>query len=238
MTSVGARFFAVVAGCIWLSGCSFDDMVATGPERHDSIHLDSANIERSNIELNMGAGEMILNGGAQKLVDGTFTYNVDAWKPIVTDSTNGDHAAVTIKQPDRGRGGGKTKYIWDLTLNDHVLTDLSINCGAGQAQINLATLDPAQSTSSYGAPRKCGLILAAGTDARLRSKDRRRRGTSGYPPTQGRGRLGSGAWRHRQCERDRSGKARRPLGKRSLQEVESNGETGSEWRHRRNQDRR
>ena len=140
MTKVRTAIFAVVVGCFWLNGCSLDEMIATGPERHDAIHLDSTNIERSNIELNMGAGQMILNGGAQKLLDGTFTYNVDARKPIVTDSTNGNHAAVTIKQPDRGRGGGKTKYIWDLTLNDHVLTDLSINCGAGQAQLNLGTL--------------------------------------------------------------------------------------------------
>lgn len=140
MTTIRRPFLAVVAGCLWLSGCGFDDMVATGPERHDSIHLDSAGIERSNIELNMGAGQMNLAGGAQKLVEGTFTYNVEAWKPIVTNTTNGTHAAVTIKQPHSGHGGGKTKYTWDLNLNDHVLTDLNINCGAGQAQLNLGTL--------------------------------------------------------------------------------------------------
>jgi hypothetical protein len=115
-------------------------MVPTGPEVHDGIHLDSTNVERSNIELNMGAGQMILNGGAPKLVDGTFTYNVESWKPVVTSSINGTHATVTIKQPNSSHGGGKAKYSWDLSLNDHVLTDLTINCGAGQAQMNLGTL--------------------------------------------------------------------------------------------------
>jgi hypothetical protein len=47
---------------------------------------------------------------------------------------------VTIKQPEHGHGGGRTHYVWDLQLNDRILTDLTLNCGAGQAQLNLGTL--------------------------------------------------------------------------------------------------
>ena len=135
---IGMSVFAVAFFC--LTGCGFDDMVATGPERNDPIHVDSAKIEKADIELDMGAGQMTIGGGATKLIDGTFTYNVDAWKPLVTDSTNGSHATITIKQPDHGHGGGHTKYVWDLNLNDHIATDLNINCGAGQAKLTLGTL--------------------------------------------------------------------------------------------------
>ncbi len=131
--------FALMIGCLCLTGCQFEP-AATGPEKTDNIHLDSANIEKANIELDMGAGQMTIGGGASKLLDGTFTYNVDSWKPVVTNSTNGSHATVTIKQPTGSRGGGRTKYAWDLNLNDHVLTDLTINCGAGQARLNLGSL--------------------------------------------------------------------------------------------------
>ena len=131
--------FAVVIGSLSLAGCGFEP-AATGPDKTDSIHLDAAHIEKANIELDMGAGQMTIGGGASKLLDGTFTYNIDSWKPVVTDSTNGSHATVTIKQPSNSRGGGRTKYSWDLNLNDHVLTDLAINCGAGQARLSLGSL--------------------------------------------------------------------------------------------------
>jgi hypothetical protein len=130
---------AVILGCVCLGGCGFEG-VATGPERNDGIHLDGTNIDKANVELDMGAGQMTIGGGAAKMLDGTFTYNVDEWKPVVSDTTNGSHAAVTIKQPHAARGGGKTKYVWDLNLNDHILTDLTINCGAGQAKLELGTL--------------------------------------------------------------------------------------------------
>jgi hypothetical protein len=131
--------FAVMIGCFCLSGCDFDPVV-TGPERNDPVHLDGGTAERANVELDMGAGQLNIGGGAAKMLDGTFTYNVDSWKPVVSSSINGNHATVTIKQPNGARGGGKTKYVWDLNLNDHILTDLTINCGAGQAQLTLGTL--------------------------------------------------------------------------------------------------
>jgi hypothetical protein len=139
MMTARTGIFALLIGCLCLGGCEMERL-ATGPERSDSIHLDATNIEKANVELDMGAGQMTIGGGATKLLDGTFTYNVDAWKPLVNDSTNGSHATVTIKEPSGVHGGGKTKYDWDLNLNDHVLTDLSINCGAGQARLNLGTL--------------------------------------------------------------------------------------------------
>lgn len=131
--------FSLLMGCLWLGGCGFD-RVATGPERSDPIHLDAGNLDKANVELDMGAGQMNIGGGSDKLLDGTFTYNVDEWKPVVHNSTNGTHATVTIKQPSGARGGGRTKYVWDLNLNDHILTDLTINCGAGQARLHLGTL--------------------------------------------------------------------------------------------------
>lgn len=148
--SIRTRILALVIGCLCLGGCGFD-RVATGPERDDSIHLDGGGADRANVELDMGAGQLTVGGGASKLVDGTFTYNVDAWKPLVTNSTNGTHATVTIKQPSGTGGGGHTKYEWNLNLNDKVLTDLTVHCGAGQADLTLGTLQLRSLTVHMGA---------------------------------------------------------------------------------------
>jgi hypothetical protein len=130
---------AIAISSFLLGGCGFDFAV-TGPERNDPISLEAGNAARANVELNMGAGQLNISGGAAKLIEGHFEYNVDEWKPLVTSSINGSNATVTIKEPGGGHGGGKKHYVWDLQLNDHVLTDLSVNCGAGQAKLNLGSL--------------------------------------------------------------------------------------------------
>ena len=127
--------FTLTLSCLFLGGCDFDHDVS-GPPRSDAIHLDGGKAEKANIELDMGAGQLNVTGGATKLIDGTFEYNVDAFKPVVTNTVNGANATITIKEPSGTRSGSK-HYAWDLQLNDNVLTDLAVNCGAGQATLNL-----------------------------------------------------------------------------------------------------
>jgi len=131
--------FVFSMSCFLLGGCDFD-RIATGPEKDDPVSIDAGTADRADMELDMGAGQMNISGGAAKLVQGTFEYNVDAWKPLVNSSINGSHAAVTIKQPSGVHGAGKTHYVWNLQLNDKILTDLALNCGAGQAKLDLGSL--------------------------------------------------------------------------------------------------
>jgi hypothetical protein len=141
MMTARTGIFAFTMACFVLGGCSFDfDRVATGPERDDPVSIETGSADRANVELDMGAGQMNIGGGAAKLVEGHLEYNVDAWKPLVSSSTNGSHATVTIKQPGNAHGPGRTHYVWNLQLNDHVLTDMALNCGAGQAKLNLGSL--------------------------------------------------------------------------------------------------
>lgn len=122
-----------------LASCEYEGD-QTGPMREQQVHLDRSNIDRANIELDMGAGEMAVKGGAQKLVDGTFHFNVPRAEPKVTNSVNGTHATITIQQPEHLNFGGHKRYAWDLQLNNDVLTDLAVNCGAGQARLDLGQL--------------------------------------------------------------------------------------------------
>lgn len=122
------------------TGCEVDTTPA-GPTRETSIHLDKGQTERADVDLNMGAGEMALRGGASKLLDGRFEFNVPSWEPKVSSSNNGTHAEIKISQPENAHLGGDRRYLWDLQLNDHVLLDLAINCGAGKANLDLGELE-------------------------------------------------------------------------------------------------
>lgn len=135
-----ATFFLPVAGALCLCGCVFDT-AATGPARHDSRSIERDASERVHVALNMGAGDLKVSGGAQKLMEGDFTYNVASWKPDIRYSTTGSLSRLTVEQPGKSHGNlGNVKYEWDLRLNDEVPLDVALHFGAGDARLALGTL--------------------------------------------------------------------------------------------------
>ncbi|HEX4169740.1 MAG TPA: toast rack family protein [Bryobacteraceae bacterium] len=141
MTTSAAFFSLGLLGLVLVpTSCQFDN-TPPGPTRETSIHLDRSTIERANVTLDMKAGELNVHGGAAKLVDGTFEFNVPSWEPKIDSSNSGSHAEIRISQPNSGHFGGNHQYVWNLAFSNDVLLDLSVNCGAGQAQMNLGDLD-------------------------------------------------------------------------------------------------
>lgn len=149
MKSLWGVLLVAVSALIGTS-CDFDH-TPTGPLQNEPFSLDRGNVEYANIELDMRAGEMRLRGGAAKLIEGSFEYNVPAWKPEVQSSMNGSHATVTIRQPERFHPSGNKRNVWDLQLNDQTITDLALNCGAGQARLDLGNLMLREVTVHMGA---------------------------------------------------------------------------------------
>ena len=93
------------------------------------------------VEIVMGAGELDVAGGADGLLDADFTYNVAEFKPEVAYSSS----VLTVRQPDvEGRASlwdfDDYRYEWDLRLNDDVPIEMTIDLGAGNAQLELGTL--------------------------------------------------------------------------------------------------
>jgi N-terminal domain of toast_rack, DUF2154 len=122
-----------------------------GPLTSEPVSIDLGDAKSATVQLDLGAGELIVRGGATKLLQGRFEYNVPAWKPDVRSSTSGSAANVTIRQP-RGTGGfGDTKNRWDLELNDNVLLDLTLNCGAGRSRLELGDLNLQNVQVHFGA---------------------------------------------------------------------------------------
>jgi hypothetical protein len=103
------------------------------------------------VDVKMGAGELKVAGGATGLMDGEFTYNVDAWKPGVHYEANGDQGHLTIEQPESHGHRGNTRYEWNLRLNNHVPMEMNVNLGAGKAQLNLVGLNLSRFEMNLGA---------------------------------------------------------------------------------------
>lgn len=140
----------VLAIPLLLASCDYDNS-DNGPVQNEPVSIPLGTAERANVELDIAAGGLTLRGGAENLLQGHFEYNIPAWKPEVHTSTVGSQVALTIKEPERTHIGGRQHYLWDLSMNDKVLLDLTLNCGAGQATLNLGDLNLRSVTVHMGA---------------------------------------------------------------------------------------
>ena len=121
-----------------------------GPDVTDSITVPVPNTATTNLSINFGAGEITLNPGAQKLVEGTATYNVPDLKPEVVTDSNG----IEIKQGNLTDipYPGNIKNIWDFKLGAASM-DLAINAGAYTGTYELGGLSLTNLTIKDGASK-------------------------------------------------------------------------------------
>lgn len=122
-----------------LVGCAPKARVGALQTESQSVELGDADLVR--VEITFGAGNLKLTGGAEKLLEADFTYNVARLKPEV-EYTND---TLVIRHPEvRGLPAlqGITDYRneWNLRLNDGLPTDLSVDMGAGSSNLQLAGL--------------------------------------------------------------------------------------------------
>ncbi len=127
-----------------LAGCNVEN--AHHEERQEIPHLrDSQSIELdksagTRVEINMGAGELEVSGGSSKLAEADFSYDGDDSKPVMHYNSSPVRGTLSIM----GAGGttaARDGGHWDIRLNDKRPMEISTTLGAGQARMNLGTLD-------------------------------------------------------------------------------------------------
>ena len=129
----------VLLVALLLASCSRALRVGELQTESQSVELGDA--ESVRVEVKLGAGDLVVTGGAKKLLEADFTYNVAKLKPEVefTDST------LVVQHPDV-RGYRTPQDIkdfrneWDLRLNNDVPMNLSLEMGAGTSDLQLADL--------------------------------------------------------------------------------------------------
>jgi hypothetical protein len=123
-----------------LVGCGFDGAPA-GPEQRESKSIDLDKSEMVRVEIKMAAGELNVEGGSPKLLEADFGYNVSAWKPIVRYDASSFRGQLTIEQPSGLHTVGNVDYKWDLRFNNDKPLDVVTHLGAGEARMNLGSLN-------------------------------------------------------------------------------------------------
>lgn len=157
---IGGSLFILLSLLFSLTSCN-----QFGPDRVGELlidHISIAQAEATTAELFIynGVGDVRLqtqSERADELLGGTLSYNVPNWIPLVTHEINSAQVAlVTVRQPELLTGLGfedtsNVQYTYDLQLNTAVPTNLNLEMGIGQAEIDLAQQQLTQLTLRMGA---------------------------------------------------------------------------------------
>lgn len=131
---------AVAAALLLGTTACIEDGSSYGETKYEPVSVPLGTATEANIKLDMGAGELILRGGAQNLVEGTLSYSSAGRKPEIETSEGGDVATVQIREPEGIHFGPHMRYRWDLQISDTPRVDVAVNCGAGRARLELGSL--------------------------------------------------------------------------------------------------
>src|SRR5215472_5723179 len=99
-----------------LGACMIHDR--TGPLEFSSQTIDLDASELVHVNLQMGAGDLRVSDGPQKLLRADFSYNMPDWKPEVKYNSIASKGNLVVRQPEGNHTylAGNTKYRWDLQL--------------------------------------------------------------------------------------------------------------------------
>jgi hypothetical protein len=150
---MNARFLwiaLILVGVLLLA--FFATKTRVGALRTESQSVDLGDAESVRVEIEFGAGDLDLTGGADKLLEADFAYNVAKLKPEVeyADGT------LVVRQPDANglpnlRDISDFRNEWRLRLSDQVPTDLKVDVGAGTSDLHLAGLSLTRLDVTLGA---------------------------------------------------------------------------------------
>jgi hypothetical protein len=131
----------LVVASVFLASCGAQGQ-QVGEMQHESRSIQPEDATSVRAHLMMGAGELKVSGAADALMEADFSYNVSDWKPEVGYDVSDEKGELSVEQGNSEgvRLGGDARNEWDLRFNDEVPTDLVVEMGAGESDLDLDSL--------------------------------------------------------------------------------------------------
>ena len=130
----------IVTACLVILSCT-GACVPVGDMQQETQSIPLDNVEAASIELNVGAGEILVQGGTDVLFEGLFSYNVEKWKPELEYEIRDGKATVAVNQKAvKGIPVGNSRNRWDISLNETIPLDMVVDFGAGEGKLDLVGL--------------------------------------------------------------------------------------------------
>ncbi len=93
---------------------------------------------KSEVNLKMLAGELQLNTGTTHLLDAQVNYTNQAFKPTFSLNRNNSTSVLTLQQPKKNINSDNDENNWKVNLHRSTPLSLSVELGAGEAQLDLS----------------------------------------------------------------------------------------------------
>jgi hypothetical protein len=131
----------LVVASVFLASCGAQGQ-QVGEMQPESRSIQPEDATSVRAHLMMGAGELKVSGAADALMEADFSYNVSDWKPEVGYDVSDEKGELSVEQGNSEgvRLGGDARNEWDLRFNDEVPTDLVVEMGAGESDLDLDSL--------------------------------------------------------------------------------------------------
>jgi hypothetical protein len=128
--AAGLMFLLSIAGCD----------VDSGPVETSSSQIDAGAAESVRAEIHMSAGELHMEGGAAKLMNGNFRYSERIGAPMVRYDVTGAHGELVVESRNSSQSGRKPVNVWDLQMSSDMPLDMTVALGAGESTLDMSQL--------------------------------------------------------------------------------------------------
>lgn len=118
--------------------------------QHQSKILEKQNANSVRAEIEMGAGQLDLQGGSGHLLDAKFDFR-NTTTPHVDYRVDGSVGQLKVSQEGSTNFIGRTENVWSLTLANDIPLTLEVNMGAGQGNLHLRDLNLSKLELNIGA---------------------------------------------------------------------------------------
>jgi hypothetical protein len=132
-----SALLAGTATLMLLAPACYVSTEGSGSVERDSRTVDLKGAKSVQVQIDMGAGDLIMRGGAAQLMDADFRYRARDGKPEVQYNVSGSLGTLTVQQPSHHTIGNNDKNQWELRLNEDVPLDIKVKLGAGEGRLEL-----------------------------------------------------------------------------------------------------
>jgi hypothetical protein len=102
--------------------------------------VDLQGAKSAHARLEMGAGQLIINGGASHILDADFTYSDSYDQPRVDYHVDGGVGQLNISQESHSVHFGRSQNDWNLHFSKDIPLELKVDMGAGQGNLHFRDL--------------------------------------------------------------------------------------------------
>jgi hypothetical protein len=151
-TAIGTLAFVLLLVLLVWHGRSFSRRHGFySGSKHTSQTVDLQGAKSARARLQMGAGQLTINGGANHLLEADFTYDDSNGTPRVEYNVAGGIGDLNISQDSGSVHFGHSQNDWNLHFSKDTPLELRVDMGAGQGNLHFRDVPLTQLDLNLGA---------------------------------------------------------------------------------------